>query len=124
MEVKLSTGRIQRLCAERGLSLQGFLEAAGVSRTAYYSLARRPSILPRSVQAMARMLDVPPSALLEEEPPAAIRTRELLDEAQAILARNPRATFENVWHTLVLLDEPPIERLRRSLLRARTADLH
>lgn len=27
-----------------------------------------------------------------------------------------------MWHTLALLDEAPIERLRRSLLRARSAD--
>lgn len=122
--MRLAAERIQRLCAERGLTLQGFLEAAGVSRTAYYSLARRTSILPRSLHAMARMLDVAPSALLDEDPPAAARAAERIEEAQSVLAANPRATFENVWHTLALLDEPPIERLRRSLLRARTADLH
>jgi 8-oxo-dGTP pyrophosphatase MutT (NUDIX family) len=70
------------------------------------------------------MLDVAPSTLLEEETPAAARARELLEEARRILAHAPRATFDNVWHTLALLDEPPIERLRRSLLRARSADLH
>ncbi|HKQ98603.1 MAG TPA: hypothetical protein VJV75_12070 [Candidatus Polarisedimenticolia bacterium] len=122
--MRFSAERVQRLCAERGLSLQGFLETAGVSRTAYYSLARRRSILPRSLHVMARMLNVTPSSLLEEEPPAAARARELLDEARSILAHTPRATFENVWHTLALLDEPPIERLRRSLLRARSADIH
>lgn len=122
--MKLSAVRIHLLCAKRGLSLQGFLEAAGVSRTAYYSLARRRSVLPRSLHAMARMLDVAPSALLEEEPPAAARARELLEEARSILAQTPQATFENVWHTLALLDEPPIERLRRSLLRGRSADIH
>jgi transcriptional regulator with XRE-family HTH domain len=122
--VKLSAGRIRRLCADRGLSLQVFLEAAGVSRTAYYSLARRPSVLPRSVHAMARMLDVAPSTILEESAPAAARAQAMLEEARIILKHNPRAAFENVWHTLVLLDEPPVERLRRSLLRARTADLH
>ena len=68
---------------------------------------------------MARMLDVAPSTILEETP-AATRAQELLEDAQIVLERNPRATFENVWHTLVLLDETPIERLRRSLLRART----
>ena len=122
--MRLSAGQVRRLCAARGFSLQGFLEAAGVSWTAYYSLARRPSILPRSLHAMARLLDVAPSALLEEEPAAAARARELLEQARSVLAHAPRATFENVWHTLALLDEPPIERLRRSLLRARRADLH
>jgi transcriptional regulator with XRE-family HTH domain len=122
--VRLSVERIKRLCARRGLSLQGFLAAAGVSRTAYYSLARRPSILPGSVHSMARMLDVAPSSILQEEPPAAARAQALLVKARTVLACNPRASFENVWHTLVLLDETPAERLQRSLLRARTADLH
>jgi transcriptional regulator with XRE-family HTH domain len=122
--VRLSVERIRRLCARRGLSLEAFLDAAGVSRTAYYSLARRPSILPRSVQAMARMLQVVPSSILQEDPPAAARAEALLAEARAVLKSHPRATFENVWHTLVLLDEAPIERLRRSLLRARTAHIH
>jgi transcriptional regulator with XRE-family HTH domain len=122
--VRLSSDRIKKLCARRGVSLQYFLESAGVSRTAYYSLIRRNSILPRSVQAMAGMLGVAPSSILEEEPPVSGRAQVLIREAGSVLALNPRATFENVWHTLVLLDEPPIERLRRSLLRGRTHDLH
>jgi transcriptional regulator with XRE-family HTH domain len=122
--VKLSVERIKRLCARRKLSLQAFLEAAGVSRTAYYSLARRSSILPGSVHAMARMLAVAPAEILEDVPPDTAHAQALLVTARAVLARNPRATFENVWHTLVLLDETPVERLRRSLLRAATADLH
>jgi hypothetical protein len=73
---------------------------------------------------MARMLDVPPSAILEEESPVEMRTRELLEEARTILEHNPRASFENVWHTLVSLEEPPIERLRRSLLRGRSVRRH
>jgi transcriptional regulator with XRE-family HTH domain len=122
--VRLSVERIKRLCARRGLTLEAFLDSAGVSRTAYYSLARRASILPRSVQAMARLLQVAPSSILHEEPPGAARAQTLILVARSILKDNPRATFENVWHTLVLLDEAPIERLRRSLLRGRTADLH
>jgi len=122
--MRLSVERIKRLCSRRGLSLEAFLDSAGVSRTAYYSLARRASILPRSVQAMARMLQVTPSSILQEDPPAANRAQALIVEARAVLERHPGATFENVWHTLVLLDEAPIERLRRSLLRARSADIH
>lgn len=122
--MRLSPDCIKKFCARRGVSLQAFLESAGVSRTAYYSLIRKSSILPRSVQAMAGMLGVAPSSILYEEPPVAGRARALIQEAGSVLALNPRATFENVWHTLVLLDEPPIERLRRSLLRGRTHDLH
>jgi hypothetical protein len=50
------------------------------------------------------------------------RHRELLDEAERILARDPTLSWDTVWHTLLLLDEPPVERLRRALLRAGRAD--
>lgn len=63
------------------MSLQSFLESAGVSRTAYYSLIRRNSVLPRSVQAMAGMLGVASSAILEEESPVPGRARALIREA-------------------------------------------
>ena len=122
--MRVAADRIRALCARRGMSLQAFLESAGVSRTAFYSLARRRSILPASLQAMARRLGVPPSRLLEETSPAETRAQAMLAEAAGVLTRHPQATFENIWHTLVLLDEPPVERLRRSLLRGRAADLH
>jgi hypothetical protein len=47
-----------------------------------------------------------------------------LREAQAICAAEPEASFENVWHTLVLLDDPPVERLNRSLIRGRAIAVH
>ena len=100
------------------------LESAGVSRTAYYSLTRKDSVLPGSVRAIADTLDVPPSAILEQAGAAERRAQVLVREARKILRNNPRATFENVWHTLALLEETPVERLRRSLLRGRAVDLH
>jgi hypothetical protein len=39
--------------------------------------------------------------------------------ALSICAADPAASFENVWHALVLLELPPLERLNRSLLRGR-----
>ena len=48
----------------------------------------------------------------------------MLRKAQRIVKRNPGAAFEDVWHTLVLLEEDPVERLRRSLLRGRALDLY
>jgi len=122
--VKLDTDRIRKLCSKRGLTLQALLQHAAVSRTAYYSLARKVSVLPVSVRAIAGELGVAPSAILEEAPPAEWRTRALLRRAARVLDRHPHAAFENVWHTLVLLEEPPVDRLRRSLLRGRAADLH
>ena len=35
-----------------------------------------------------------------------------------VLRRYPTADPDNVWHTLLLLEEPPVERLRRGFLRA------
>jgi hypothetical protein len=42
-----------------------------------------------------------------------------LEEARQICAAEPDASFENVWHTLILLELSPIERLNRGLLRGR-----
>jgi transcriptional regulator with XRE-family HTH domain len=122
--VKLDPKRIRQRCTERGISLQALLHEAGVSRTAYYSLARKDSVLPRSIRALAGTLGVRPSALLEEGQPEAWRAEAMLRKARRIVKRNPDAAFEDVWHTLVLLEEDPVERLRRSLLRGRPLDLH
>jgi lambda repressor-like predicted transcriptional regulator len=123
--MKLSSEQIRRLAKARGTTLGALLERAGVSRTAYYSLARRPTVLPKSVHALAKALGVHPTEILGESAAtmdalAAVR----LNEARAICAEDSGASFENVWHTLCLLDSPPIERLNRSLTRGRAASLH
>jgi len=43
------------------------------------------------------------------------------ERAQAICDAEPEASFENVWHALILLEDPPLDRLNRSLIRGRTA---
>ena len=40
-------------------------------------------------------------------------------KALAVCAAEPAAAFENVWHALILLELPPLERLNRSLRRGR-----
>jgi len=122
--MKLSSDLIRDLCSKRGLTLQSLLKEARVSRTAYYSLVRKSSVLPGSITAIASALDVPPTEILEPSPLVEREAQVRLREVQKILRRHPRTSFENVWHTLVLLDEPPVERLRRSLLRGRAIDLH
>jgi len=122
--MKLDAEQIKKLCNQKGLTLQALLERAAVSRTAYYSLARKDSVLPGSVRAIAGELGVAPSAILEEAPAVEWRTRALLRQAGRVLDHHSQASFENVWHTLVLLEEPPVDRLRRSLLRGRAVDLH
>jgi hypothetical protein len=45
----------------------------------------------------------------------------LMKSVQAVLAEYPQADPDNVRHTLILLERPPLERLRRSLIRGRSA---
>lgn len=122
--MKLSTDRIRALCASRDITLTDALELANVSRTAYYSLARKESVLPGSVRAIADQLGVAPSKILVEASANERRAQALLRIARKVIRKNPGASFENVWHTLMLLEDPPIDRLRRSLLRGRSLDLH
>lgn len=42
---------------------------------------------------------------------------------EKILAAHPRADRDNVRHTLILLEQPPLERLRRSLIRGRATSI-
>ena len=43
----------------------------------------------------------------------------LMDSVRAVLAAHPEADPDNVRHTLILLQHPPLERLRKSLTRGR-----
>ena len=47
------------------------------------------------------------------------RAAALLREARLIHARHPRSSFDNVWHTLWLLELTPTQRLQLSLTRGR-----
>jgi hypothetical protein len=47
--------------------------------------------------------------------------RRLSTRVEKILSANPHADRENVRHTLILLEQPPLERLQRSLIRGRAA---
>ena len=117
--MRLDGTKVGRLAAERGWSVSELLDRAGVSRTAYYSLARKESALPKSVVALAAALDVPTSALLDEREAEERRVRRKVALAQRIASRHPDCSFENVWHTLVLLEASPLERLNAALRRGR-----
>jgi len=43
--------------------------------------------------------------------------RRLSMRVGKVLAANPHADPDNVRHTLILLEQPPLERLQRSLIR-------
>ncbi len=62
--------------------------------------------------------DAPLDATAADARDRAIERRR---QALAICEANPQASFENVWHTLILLELDPIERLNRSLIRGRAA---
>jgi hypothetical protein len=54
---------------------------------------------------------------------ALARARARLKRAQAVCEAEPEASFENVWHALILLEAPPLERLNRSLIRGRATTI-
>jgi len=47
------------------------------------------------------------------------RAEALLREARNLCASDPQLTFENVWHTLLMLEKEPLERLNIALARGR-----
>lgn len=121
--VKVSSNKIETLCRREGTSLATVLREAGVSRNAFYTLARRDSVVPHSLIRIAERLDVRVSALLDDAPTPVERMRRLIAESNRIAKRHRGVDRENVRHTLLLLQEKPIERLRRALQRGRSVDL-
>jgi hypothetical protein len=115
--MKLNYPYIRQLCKGRSSSLSSILKESGVSRTAFYSLLKQDSLIPKSVHSIAEALSIPVEDLIEESPLK--RTLRLQNKLQNILDKNPELSRENVWHTLILLEEPPINRLDRALIRGR-----
>ena len=120
--MRLDVTAIRDRCRRRGTNISGLLRQAGVSRNAFYSLARRDSVVPRSLKAIADSLGVPVTRLLTDAGAPAARMQDLLRTAERIARSHPPADRDNIRHTLLLLDERPVERLRRALRRARTFD--
>jgi len=46
--------------------------------------------------------------------------KRLMESVKEVLASHPHADPDNVRHTLILLEQPALERLRRSLIRGRS----
>jgi len=122
--MKISSEKLKRLCRKKGLSLNQLLQEAGVSKNAYYSLARKETVLPNSIIAIAGRLGVKPSSFTDEASLEADKFTSLLEELERVLSRHKQADRENVRHTLLLLQEKPIERLRRALTRGQRFDFH
>jgi lambda repressor-like predicted transcriptional regulator len=121
--MKLDVEKVKSLCRKRGTSLQALLQEAGVSRNAFYTLARKKSIVPQSIVTLAEQLEVPVSSVLDKGPTPKTRLMALVYEAHRTAAQHQDADPDNIRHTLILLDEKPVERLRRALRRGRKFDL-
>ncbi|ANM31326.1 hypothetical protein ABI59_19720 [Acidobacteria bacterium Mor1] len=119
--MRLAHEKVREIARQKGTTLAACLRDAGVSRTAYYSLVRKDSVLPKSCHAVADALGVPVTSILEE--PVVPLSQEViearLEEARAVCAEFPEANFENIWHVLTLEQLTPLERLNRSLMRGR-----
>jgi transcriptional regulator with XRE-family HTH domain len=122
--MKISVDKLKYRCRERQLSINQMLKEAGVSRNAYYSLMRKNSILPRSIHAIAQKLCVPPSDLLTEESTPLARVEQVLKQVRTITQHYQKADPDNIRHTLVLLQDKPVDRLRRALLRGQKFNLY
>lgn len=55
---------------------------------------------------------------IDIDSPAVIKVRRREELLRKVIDRYPTADKENVWHTLVLLESPPLERLEGALRRS------
>ena len=118
--MKLSLDKVSDICSEKSINTADMLREAGVSRNAFYHLARKDTVVPRSVVQIADYLGVPISDLLEESPTPGARIRDIMSETKRIQGKFRDADRDNIRHTLLLLDEKPVERLKRAIRRGRS----
>jgi len=122
ISMKLSLEKVDSICRQNNSNVGSMLREAGVSRNAYYNLARKDMVVPQSLVRIAEHLQVPVADLLEESYTPTERVRSLITETERIASRHGDVDRDNVRHTLILLDEKPVDRLRRALRRGRTFD--
>jgi transcriptional regulator with XRE-family HTH domain len=122
--MRIDMSRLRKLAGKRGLSLNALLAKSGVSKTAFYHLVHKSSVLPASLRALAETLSVRPGIFLTDENPDVAKVHRVLDLTDRIVAGDPKLDRDNVRLTLLLLEEEPILRLRRSLIRGRKRDLY
>lgn len=123
MLMRISLDKVEYECRCRDLNVGDLLREAGVSRNAFYSLARKDYVVPLSLIRIAERLNVAVSDLLDETETPVARMRAIAAAAERISKRHPGADPDNIRHTLILLNEKPVERLRRALRRGRFVDI-
>ena len=121
--MKLSMDKVEYECRRRDLNIAEMLRGAGVSRNAFYSLARKDYVVPSSLILIAERLHISVSALLEETDTPVERMKSVIAESERISKRYPGIDRDTIRHTLLLLSEKPVERLRRALRRARFVNI-
>jgi hypothetical protein len=121
--MRISLQKLGGLCDERNTSLSELLVQAQVSRNAFYSLARKDSVLPNSIRAIAARLNVKPSDFMEDEDLLVARSNLLMRRVNKIAEKHPGIDKDNIRHMFLLLEEKPVERLRRALIRAQKPDI-
>jgi hypothetical protein len=122
--MRISSEKLKELCRDQKMPLRDVLDQAGVSRTAYYSLVKKESVLPKSIGRVARKLGVSPLCFLVDETSSVRRIRELQAQAETVCRRYPECDRDVVFRTLMNQDLPPVERLRKALIRAPRPYLH
>jgi hypothetical protein len=121
--MRISLEKIEALCRKQATNVGTMLREAGVSPNAFYTLARKDSVVPQSLIRISEQLGVPVSALLDDVLPPEERMKRLIAESNRIAKRHRGVDRDNVRHTLLLLQEKPIERLRRALRRGRPVNI-
>lgn len=115
--MRLSSLKIKEICERNNISLTDALRRSHISRTAYYSLTRKESVTPKSLNALAEFLKVSVSDLLFDEAEEKRKHLELLAEVDEINSVESIHERDNVRHTLLSLRRPPMARLQAALIR-------
>jgi hypothetical protein len=79
--MRVSLKKVEYECRRKELKVGELLRESGVSRNAFYSLARKEYVVPLSLIRVADRLDVSVSDLLEETDTPAARMKAIAAEA-------------------------------------------
>lgn len=121
--MRIDAAKVRKIALSRGLSLNALLHKSGVSKTAYYHLCRKESVLPGSIRSISAALGVRPATFLTDRNHYIDKIKSVRAMADCIVAEDMNLDPENVRLTLLLLEEAPIERLERSLVRGRPGNI-